>query len=480
VTKPVRIAVIGGGISGLSAAHRLRELAPEAEIRLFEASGRLGGILRTVHDGPYLIEQSADNFITNVPWGIDLCRRLGLEADLLTTDENRRRAYVVHRGKLLPVPQGFSLMAPAQILPILKTPLLSPLGKIRLLLERFVPARRPNPDESLGSFVRRRFGKQVFDRLVQPLIGGIYTADPEKLSLAATMPRFLEMERTSGSLIKAMRKSKSVGRAEDAAASGARYGMFVAPRGGMSSLVDRLVERLPAGAVQLHTLVDRLQQNAEAKWQLSVAQISLDRPIPPEELIFDGVIVAAPAYRAATLLEQVDRELATTLKAIPYAGTVVVTLVYPRAAIRNPLDGFGFVVPAREKRQILAASFASNKFPGRAPAEEVLIRVFIGGACQPELVDLPDERLRAIAVTELAELLAIQAEPQSVSIVRWPQSMPQYHVGHLSLIEAIFTRVKTHPGLALAGSAYQGVGIPHCIHSGELAAEELLRCLELA
>ena len=478
MSQTIRIAVIGGGISGLAAAHRLRELAPTVSLRLFESSGRLGGVLRTVRDERHLIEQSADNFITNVPWGIDLCRRLGMENELLTTDENRRQAFVVHRGKLVKVPQGFLLMAPSQLMPMLKTPLLSPLGKLRMLAEWAIPPKKSDSDESLASFVRRRFGREVFERLVQPLVGGIYTADPERLSLAATMPRFLEMERKSGSLIRAALKGKAGSEASNVAdVSGARYGMFVAPKAGMSSLVDRLEERLPEDTIQLHTLVDNIHQNGNGKWQLAVAQTSNSKPLSPDSLLFDGVILATPAYRAAKIVEDLDGQLAQLLNSIPYASTSIVTLVYSRLSIEHPLDGFGLVVPAVENRQILAASFASNKFPGRAPDDEVLIRVFIGGACQPELAELPDERLRAIAVTELAELLGIKDDPVSVGIVRWPQSMPQYHVGHTLLVERIFAQIKRHSGLAIAGNAYSGVGVPNCIHSGEQAAEATVQHL---
>jgi oxygen-dependent protoporphyrinogen oxidase len=474
-SSSMRIAVVGGGITGLAAAFHIGEVAPSASVRLFEASGRLGGVLRTVREGELLIEQSADNFITNVPWGVDLCRRIGMEDDLLPTDDTHRQAFVVHRGKLVKVPQGFLLMAPSQLRPILTTPLLSPLGKLRLLVEWFIPRRRSTGDESLGSFVRRRFGREVFERLVQPLVGGIYTADPERLSLRATMPRFLEMERKFGSLIRATLKrgNRAVNPAETQA-SGARYGMFVAPREGMASIVERLAEKLPAETIQLGTVVDRLERTADGAWQVTVAKASRGEPMPPERLEFDAVIVAVPAFRAARLLEGFAPELARLLDQISYAGTSVVTLVYRRADVAHPLDGFGFVVPAIERRQILAASFASNKFPFRAPDDQVLIRVFLGGACQSEVADLADERLRAIAVTELAELLGICGEPLSVGVVRWPRSMPQYHVGHTELIERIESLTAKHPGLALAGNAYHGVGVPNCIHSGEQAAERIM------
>ena len=471
MSEPFRIAVIGGGISGLAAAFRISELQPSACVRLFEASSQLGGSLRSLREDDLLIELGADNFITNVPWGLDLCRRLGMEGDLLTTDEQRRQAFVVHRSKLVKVPQGFLLMTPSRLWPILSTPLLSPLGKLRLLAEWFLPARKLLDDESLGSFVRRRFGCEVFERLVQPLVGGIYTADPERLSLQATMPRFLEMEQKHGSLIRATLKGRSPSEPQE---SGARYGMFVAPRDGMASIAERIAEKLPADSIQLHAAIDRIERSADGLWRLSILTSPRGEPRLPERAEFDAAIVALPAHRASQLLAPLDAELSELLGEIPYAGTSVVTLVYRRHDIGHPLDGFGFVVPAIEKRQILAASFASNKYPGRAPDGQVLIRVFIGGACQPELADLSDERLQAIAVTELAELLQIQGQPLKVGIARWPRSMPQYHVGHTEIVERIETLAWKHPGLALAGNAYHGVGVPHCVRSGELAAERVL------
>jgi oxygen-dependent protoporphyrinogen oxidase len=461
------VAIIGGGISGLAAAYRTTELLPTARLQVFEAANRPGGVLQTIHSGPYLVEQSADNFLSNLPWGVGLCKRLGLEGELLSTDESRRQAFIVHRGKLQPVPQGFLLMAPTQLTSLLTTPLVSWRGKLRMLGEWFVPPHKDAPDETLGSFVRRRWGREVFDRIVQPLVGGIYTADPEQLSLCATLPRFLEMERTHGSLLRAMLRGKT-GSTADSQASGARYGMFVAPRGGMSQLVDTLVKQLPADTLILRTAVEQVGRTPQGKWQLVLHNLADDTR---RSETFDALIMATPAPQAAKLLSPIDSQLSADLASIPYAGTSIVVLSYARADVRHPLDGFGLVVPAVENRQILAASFASNKFPGRAPNDEVLIRVFIGGACQPELADLPDSKLRAIAVAELSELLGITAEPVYSQITRWPRAMPQYHLGHMELVERIEQQARTHPNLALCGNAYRGVGIPNCIHQGELAAE---------
>jgi len=366
-----KVAVIGGGVSGLAAAHRLRELAPEIDVTLLEASDRPGGVLQTVHTGGYLIERSADNFITNVPWALDLCRRIGFEDELIPTNEALRKALVLRRGRLHDVPEGFVLMSPTKIGSVLTTPLLSPAGKLRLAWEYFVARRKAEGDESLASFTRRRLGRQAFERLVQPLIGGIYTADPERLSMAATMPRFQEMERRHGGLIRGARaQQRERKNQQQQSEHGARYGMFVAPRRGMSSLIDALAAKLPADAIQLGARVSNLGRDG-AGWRL-------DRD-GRRPLSCDAVIVALRASQAGDLLENVDPSLSSDLKSVPYAGASVVCNGYRADQIDRLPRGFGFVVPAIENRRILAGSFSSHKFPGRAPEGRVLVRTFIGG-----------------------------------------------------------------------------------------------------
>jgi oxygen-dependent protoporphyrinogen oxidase len=459
--------VIGGGISGLAAAHRLTELDPAIEIVLFEAADRLGGVLQTSRRDGYLLDHSADSFITNVPWALDLCRRIGLADELIHTSETGRRALVVRRGKLYPVPEGFTLMAAAKIWPVLSTPILSPWGKLRLAMEYFVPRRSDDGDESLASFARRRLGNQVFERLVQPLAAGIYTADAERLSLAAAFPRFREMERRHGSLIRAARcEARERGEKADAQASGARYSLFVAPREGLASLVEAIARRLPEGSVRLNSPVERLAARAEGGWNVSVAgQAGAET--------FSAVIVALPAPRAARLLKEVDDQLSGHLAEIRYAGSAVVLLGYRRDQIARPLDGFGFVVPEIEHRQILAASFSSLKFAGRAADDRVLIRAFVGGASRPDLIEASDDELRRIVTGELGELLGVSGEPELFQVCRWAGKMPLYHLGHVELVERIESRVAALPNFALAGNAYHGVGIPQCIHSGEQAAQRV-------
>jgi oxygen-dependent protoporphyrinogen oxidase len=462
--------VVGGGISALAAAHRVAELDPTAELTLFEASDALGGVLQTQRDGGYLLEQSADNFITNVPWALDFCRRIGLADELISTSQRDRRALVVRRGKLYPVPDGFTLLAARRIWPIVTTPVLNLSGKLRLLAERFVPARRVGGDrcvdeandESLAAFARRRLGREAFERLVQPLVAGIYTADAEKLSLAAALPQFHQMEREHGSLSRGIRLA-----AAEQQGAGARYGLFVTLRDGLACLVEAVRRRLPAGCVELNSPVSRLAPCTGGTWNVWIEGSKEPRS-------FDAVIVANSAHAAAKLVDAFAADLATELKQIPYADSAVALAGYRREQIAHPLNGFGLVVPAIEHREILAASFASVKFPGRAPLGRVLIRVFLGGAGHPDQLDFTDDKLRAIVERELGDLLGVRGEPELFRVRRWRASMPQYHLGHLARIERIESLVAGLPGLELAGNAYRGVGIPHCIRSGEQAAERVV------
>jgi len=460
---PQRVAVIGGGITGLAAAHRLIELDSNLRVTLFEASDHLGGVLRTTSRDGFLLEAGADNFITTVPWALDLCRRIGFEDQLIPTNSGFRQVFVVCRGKPHHLPDGFVVMAPGKLWPILTTPILSPLGKLRLACERFVPSRRGTDDESLASFCKRRLGRETYERLVQPLVGGIYTGDPEKLSLRSTLPRFAEMEEQHGSLTRALgRQPKTRGQT-----SGARYSMFVAPRDGMSSLIDAIAIRLPPDSVCRGARVQRIERTVNG-WKISVEETSR---VPIE---FDAVILATPAKTSANLMQALDKQIAAELSEIHHARCSIVSLGYSREQITHPLDGFGVVVPHIERRKILSASFSSIKYPGRAPDGHVLIRTFIGGDCQPELANLSDDDLLRTATDELRTLLNISGDPVMSHISCRRAAMPQYFVGHADRIASLRRNLVQHPGLLLAGNAYDGVGVPTCIRSGELAAECLV------
>lgn len=472
-----RIAVIGGGISGLACAYYLQQQLPLAEVKLFEASSRIGGVLRTERVGDYLVEHAADMFTTKDPWALDLCRELGLESELIETNQANRHAFIVRRGKLHRVPEGFQLMSPTAAWPIIRTPLLSIAGKLRMAWETFVPRRAETTDESLASFARRRFGSEVFEQLIQPLIGGIYTADPERLSMLATMPQFVMMEQKFGSVVRAtlLRKTGE----KQAAGSGARYGLFLAPRDGMQRLIEAVAAKLLPGTIELDTRVDQLESVplGERKWKFRATRGSADPSAgnSSREEWFDDVVIALSARGAHPLLATAAPDLAAKLSQVEFASCSVVVMGVKRKDIAHPLNGFGLVCPAREGRKIIAASFASVKYPGRAPDDSVLIRTFVGGALQPELARLPDAALESLVDQELRELIGYRGPAEFTRICRWLDAMPQYHVGHLDLAKEIETLVGSLPRLALAGNSLRGVGIPFCIRSAKLAAERIVQ-----
>ncbi len=474
-----KIAVVGSGVTGLAAAHRLGELISERhlpiDVTLLESQSRAGGLVGSLERDGYLIDLGADSFITNKPRIIPLCERLGLLDRLQATDPTYRGALVLSRGKPVPVPEGFQLLSPSSLWPVMTSPILSPAGKLRLAWEYFVPRRTRDADESLASFVRRRFGNEALERLVQPLVGGIYTSDPEQLSLRATLPRFPEMERKYGSLIKASRLQRSTNDGGDRTSGGARYGLFAGLQGGMQEFIDRLRQRVSACVtVREQTTVQTMSHESATEGRIPRYRLNLADGSSEE---FDGVILTAPTHRTANLVDPLDSELATALRQIDYASSAIVVSGYPLSQIAHPLNSFGLVIPHRERRRILAVSFSSRKFPNRAPAGRVLLRTFVGGALQPELLEHDDPALLQIVREELQETLGVQGQPDFELVMRYPRAMPQYTLGHLERVAQIERLTHQHPGLAIAGNAFHGVGLPDSVASGEQAAEKLLAVL---
>ncbi len=469
-----RVVIIGGGLAGLAAAEFLVGDAgpPACRVTLVEPAGRCGGVLATGNPDGWLIERSADCFLAARPEGIALVERLGLERELVGVDPRVRRALVWHRGRTIPVPHGFRLLAPGRLTGILGSPLLSPAGKLRVLAEWFIPPRRGGEEESLQEFAIRRLGREAFERLVQPLAAGIWTADPAKLGMVSACPEFVALEQEQGSLWAGERarlaKTSAAGEA-----TGARYGQFVSFAGGMETLPRRLLEHVQGRGVDIVTgRAERLVRDGTG-WLVTVGRSEADRS--PAVLAADAVVVATPPPVAAVLLAAVDPAIAAELAGIACAGSVIVSLGWRRESVAHPLDAAGLVVPHATGRRALAVSFSSSKFPGRAPAGCVLMRVFLGGALDPEVMAFDDDALVTLARREVADLLGASGEPLVVQIDRWAGAMPQYHVGHAARINRIETALALHPGLALAGAAYRGVGIPQVIASGRAAAERSLR-----
>lgn len=469
-----RVVIVGAGIAGLSAAWELTRGENPPEVVLLEAGSRAGGVIETLYDPPYLIERAADNFATLIPDALELCKETGYAENLITPRQEGRQAFVVRRGKIYPIPVGFSLVQPTRVWPILSTGTLSPAGKLRLLCEYFVKARRSEEDESLESFALRRVGREAFEQLVEPIVSGIFTADPKTLSMQATLPQFVAMEQKHGGLM----RGYLAARREDSAAvarraSGARYDQFMAPREGMSHLLNHLVDVLPKGTLKLHSPVRSIERSAvsDARWTVRT---------DAEQIACDGIVLASPVHSAVPLLASLVPESQSTLSSIPYASSAVVVMIVDRAELKGRTDGFGLIVPRNERRPVLAISYTSNKYPGRAPDDKLIMRIFLGGAMDPAMMDRSDSQIAAIAEQQLKELLKWSGQGcRRQLVVRWKEAMPQYHVGHNSRVKQLESQIAALGNIRICGAGYHGVGIPQTVRSARRAARELRDGLQM-
>ncbi|HET7036128.1 MAG TPA: protoporphyrinogen oxidase [Thermomicrobiaceae bacterium] len=462
--------VVGGGISGLTAAFRLAA-RPGQRVTLLEADARLGGKIRTERDDGYVIEAGPDSFLAAKPAALALCRELGLEKHVIGTLPDGGGTFILRAGRLEPLPEGITLLVPTKLGPLLRSRLLSPRGKLRLGLDLLLPPRRDDGDESVAAFVRRRLGREAFERMAQPLLSGIYAGDAEQLSILSTFPRLRETERRHGSLIRGMLAQR---RAAPAPSNAARSG-FLSLEGGLQDLVDTLADRLTGCEnvdVRTGTAATGIAARPDGGYALTLGN--------GERLEADAVLVATPADAASALLAGIDPALAAALAEIPYVSSATVALAYPRAAVAGLGGGRGFVVPQVEGRELTAVTWVTGKFAGRAPEGMALVRGFVGRAGQEAAVRLPDDELIALVRRELRDILGLAAEPARAWVARWERAMPQYVLGHQERLARIEARVAAHPGLALLGAAYRGVGIPDCIQSGEEAAQRVVDTLETA
>jgi len=458
-----RVVIIGGGIAGLAAAYRLTQTAPDLAITLIESDPRLGGKILTERTDGFIIEGGPDTFLSLKPRGLGLCRELGLENRLHGTNEKIRRTYVMRGNKLHELPEGLTGLIPSRFGPMTKTGLISPLGKLRMGLDYLIPPRSLNGDESLAAFVKRRLGRELYDRLIEPLMGGIYAGDGEQLSLAATFPQLRQTELEHGGLIKGMLAAKK--KAPPSKPGSKKWSAFLTPTTGLAEIVEALEARLNGA-------------NAEIRCGTRVVGIEAASPgyqarlESGESLPADAIIFATPAFITADLISNLDSQLSNTLGAIPYVATATVSVAYPLADIPRPLDGYGYIIPRAEERPILACTWTSTKFPHRAPEGFGLIRAFVGRAGQEGALDVDDDDLLKLVRDELRRALGITTPPVLHRIFRWPKAMPQYTLGHLDRLTVIDQRLAVHPGLFVAGNAYRGIGIPDCIASGEAAADK--------
>ena len=439
--------VVGGGIAGLAAAYELQ--ARGVSFRLFERAARPGGVILTDRVNGFTIDAGPDALLIQKPAAVQLCRQIGL-GDRLVPTKKPRTAYIVRDGRLHPLPESSILGIPRDIRALAATRLFSVAGKARMAAELFVPART-EPDESIASFIGRRFGMEAVAYLADPLLAGIHAGDVNRLSMRGLFPRFVEAERRHGSVLRAFRQLRQPARSGD--------GAFYSLPGGLAELVDALVASLPRPALRMGVPVARIVPNGNYVVQTTEGDVRAR-----------SVIVTTPAYAAAQLLGGFDEELASLCAAVPYASSATIALAYRRDAIRHPLLGSGFLVPRVEKTIIMAASWVSSKWPDRAPEGHVLLRAFLGGARDPGAMRLSDEEMRAAAEREMDRFLDIAAPPLFTRVYRWDRANAQHEVGHLDRIAAIERRLDRWPGLYVTGSGFRGVGIPDCIADARVTA----------
>jgi protoporphyrinogen/coproporphyrinogen III oxidase len=461
-----RIAIIGGGISGLSAAYVIEEKrrsGTPVEYVLFESQPRLGGVLVTERVEGCLVEAGPDSFLTEKPWAADLCTQLGLADQLIGSNDSERKTYILVKNKLVVMPDGLMFMVPTKIMPTVLSPLFSARTKLRMATEWFHPRRRSSDDETVAEMVARHYGPEMVEVLADPLLSGVYGGEASQLSVRAVLPRFADMESKHGSLGRAMLSArKKMG----AAPKGPARPLFTSLKDGMQQMTDALVAALDPTALKTSVMVELITRELDG-WTVS-AGYQTDQ--------FDAVIVATPTPAAALVLQSTDENLSTELRSIHYSSSVTVTLGYDEK-VRGALPpGFGFLVPRSAGRRLLAATFVHNKFPHRAPADRAIIRCFLGGVRDEQILQSGEKEILQIVRDELSQIIgsALSAEPLFARIYKWRSAMAQYSVGHLERLQRIETLRQKHPGLALAGNGYNGIGVPDCVRSGTEAASKIL------
>src|SRR5271166_3883039 len=459
-----RIAIIGGGISGLSAAFALekhRLAGAPLEYVLFESTPRLGGVLVTEHVDGCLVEAGPDSFLTEKPWASDLCREIELGDQLIGSNDADRKTYILVKGKLVVIPDGLMFMVPTKITPTVLSPLFSPRAKMRMAREWFHPPRKADADETVAAFVERHYGSEMVDRLADPLLSGVYGGEASQLSVRAVLPRFAEMEAKYGSLGRAMLAARAK---MAAVAKAPARPLFSSLKDGMQQMVDALVARLNASSLKTSVPVQSVIRQSDG-WTVS-AGYQTDH--------FDAVIIAIPTHAAAAVLQAADANLARDLGEIQYTSSVTVTLGYDEKVRASLPPGFGFLVPRSEGRRMLAATFVHNKFPHRAPDNRAIVRCFLGGARDEQILQVSEARILEIVRAELQKIIGLNVDPVFARVYKWKAAMAQYSVGHLERLQRIETLRQKLQNLALAGNGYNGIGVPDCVRSGAEAAGKIL------
>ena len=465
-----KVIVVGGGISGLATAFLLRKRAEEAgidlDVTLLEKEERVGGKIWSIKEEGYLCEWGPNGFLDSKPQTLDLCRDLGAAERLLRSNDNARKRFIYTGGALNRLPENGPMF--------LKSGLISWPGKLRLALEPFIPKRTDGADETLASFGRRRLGEEALQKLIAPMVSGIFAGNPETMSLRSCFPRIAELEDQYGSLVRAMiklakkkKQEAATGKAVSSAAGPG--GVLTSFRGGIQELTDILAEQLGAGTVVTGQSVTGLTAGASAPWRLRTESIDIDA---------DAVVLASPAHATAGIVKDVDSPMAEILNEIPYASMTVVCFGYERERIACDLNGFGYLIPKEEGMNTLGTLWDSSIFENRAPEGKVLLRSMLGGACFPEYVNLSDAQVMERIKADLKATMGITAEPSFVRIFRHPQAIPQYTVGHAKRLAALQEQASTHPGLFLTGNSYRGIGLNDCAAAACRTADEVVAHLK--
>jgi oxygen-dependent protoporphyrinogen oxidase len=465
-----RVAIVGGGISGLAAAnafeeHRRRGAA--VEYVLYEASSRLGGVLRTERVSGCIVEAGPDSFLTEKPWATDLARSLGLGDQLIGSNDRCRKTYILVHGRLVPMPDGLMFMVPTKVLPTGLSPLFSWKTKLLMLGELFQSRRALPADESVASFVERHYGAEMVDRVADPLLSGIYGGEAAELSVRAVLPRFVEMERKHGSLGRAI---LAAGEKMPRNSTDKVPPLFTSLKNGMQSLADAVGARLTLESLRINTTVDSIRPEAGG-WAISAGAQSEH---------FDAVILALPTPCAAQLLSTCSPELSAELSGTAYSSSIAVALGYGPGVRESLPAGFGFLLPRTEGFRMMATTFVHNKFPHRAPDDRALLRCFFAGKSAAAVWSLADDEIAGVVRDELQQVLGLRASPLFTCVFRWKSAMAQYGVGHLERGQRIEELRKKWTGLALAGNGYHGIGVPDCARSGLDAASEIGGLLKIA
>lgn len=456
-----KVAIIGGGISSLACAVMLKEAG--IDFVIFEKEKELGGKIKTEYENNFIIEAGPDSYLPEKYWSVQLIKKVGLEEEMLCSNDEHKGTFIYSNGKLHPLPEGVMLMVPTMIMPLLKSSLITWSGKIRMGLELFIPPKKDDSDESLAQFVTRRLGRECLEKIAEPLVAGIHTSNPDNMSVKATFPRFVEMEKKYGSLIKGMITAMKNKPASQPNAKKMTY--FMSLKKGMAELVEGCKKFIGEDKILTNKQVSKIVKD-NSRYIVITKDGFQDK--------YDYVVLGTPSYITAKIIEDMDKHLSSLLNKIEWSSSATISLAYKKSDIDVDLKGFGFIVPRVENRRINACTWSSIKWSFRSPEDYILIRSFVGGGHHEELVDENDEKLINIVREELNDIAKIRANPILTKVYRWYKGMPKYTVGHLERITEIDDTLKIYKGMYLIGCSYKGIGIGDCVKSGFDAAKSII------